>query len=165
MRVHLNQKVTILLTYSLVFVTGLTLANLYNVLAQNDTGVATGNEASTGETYVAVILAIISMAGTIFAAYLSQKAKATGQAPNETDLRQQQLIVDLQQKLTHSAGAIANLVDFIGTKVAPEQFNQIGEGTLPYIKAKEVVKKIGEAEQDVKHGEALLNEIESKVNN
>jgi hypothetical protein len=104
------------------------------------------------------------MAGTIFAAYLSQKAKATGKAPNETDLRQQQQLVDLQLKLEHSAGAIANLVDFVGNKVAPEQFKQIGEGTLPYIKAKEVIKKVGEIQSDVKHGEELLNEIQSKVN-
>lgn len=134
------------------------------VFAQtNDTGQATGNEASTSEVYVTVILAVISLVNSIFSTYLAQKAKMTGQAPNETDLRQQQLLLGLQQKLENSAGAIANLTDFIGNTVAPDQFNQIKEGTLPYIKAKEVIKKVGEIQNDVKHGEELLNEIQDKV--
>jgi hypothetical protein len=120
-------------------------------------------EQTTSGIYVTVVLAVISLVNSLFSTYLAQKAKMTGQAPNETDLRQQQQLVDLQTKLTNSAGAIANLVDFIGTKVAPEQFNQIAEGTLPYIKAKEVVKKVGEIQSDVKHGEDLLNEIQAKV--
>jgi hypothetical protein len=118
---------------------------------------------TTSGIYVTVVLAVISLVNSIFSTYLAQKAKMTGQAPNETDLRQQQQLLALQQKVEGAAGAIANLVDFVGKKVAPEAFNQIAEGTLPYIKAQEVVKKVGEIQSDVKHGEALLNEIETKV--
>lgn len=131
-------------------------------LAQ-DAGTAVGEEASTAEVYIAVILSIISLANTVFPIYLAQKAKMTGQAPNETDLRIQQQLVTLQEKAQNAAGAIANLTDFVGNKVAPEAYQQIAEGSLPYIKAKEVTKKVGEVEEDVKQGEQLLKEIQSKV--
>ena len=134
------------------------------VFAQgNDTGQATGEEASIGQTYTALALAIISMAGTVFAAYLSQKAKATGQAPNETDLRIAQTILNLQEKMKTTAGAQAQLIDFIYNKAVPEKAQEIVEGTLPLIKVQEVTKRVGEAESDFKHGEDLLNEIQTKV--
>jgi hypothetical protein len=123
----------------------------------------TDTAATTSGVYVTVVLAVISLVNSLFSTYLAQKAKMTGQAPNETDLRIQQQLVLLQEKVGNASGAIANLVDFVGNKVAPEQFNQIKEGTLPYIKAQEVIKKAGEIQADVKHGEDLLNEIQDKV--
>jgi len=154
----------LLLTLIIAGVTGGMAATMgFNIVFAQDTGVATGNEASTSSVYVTVVLAVVSLVNSIFSTYLAQKAKLTGQAPNETDLRQQKQLVDLQVKLENSASAIANLVDFVGKTVAPDQFNQIKEGTLPYIKAQEVVKKVGEIQADVKHGEELLNEIQDKV--
>ena len=135
------------------------------VFAQgNDTGTATGDEASIGQTYTALALAIISMAGTIFAAYLSQKAKATGEAPNATDLRIAQALLSLQEKMKTTAGAQSQLIDFVFNKAVPEKAQEIIEGSLPLIKVAEVTKRVGEAESDFKHGEDLLNEIQGKVN-
>jgi hypothetical protein len=131
--------------------------------AANDTGVATGDEASIGQTYVALALAVISMAGTVFAAYLSQKAKATGQAPNETDLRIQQQLLNLHETVKETAGAQAQLIDFVFNKAVPEKAQEIVEGSLPLIKVQAVTKKVGAAEADFKHAEDLLNEIQDKV--
>jgi hypothetical protein len=148
---------------AIVFVSGGMCAGIVFAQTQNDTGTATGDEASIGQTYTALALAIISMAGTVFAAYLSQKAKATGQAPNETDLKIQQQLTNLHETMKTTVGAQAQLIDFVFNKAVPEKAQEIIEGTLPLIKVQEVTKKVGQTEADVKHAEELLNEIQSKV--
>lgn len=148
---------------AVVLVTGGMAGGLAFAQVGNDTGTATGEEASIGETYVALALAVISMAGTIFAAYLSQKAKATGQAPNETDIAIQQQIVRLQEAMKNSAGSQAQLIDFVFNTAVPEKAQAIVEGSLPLIKIQEVTKKVGETEADFKHAEDLLNQIQGQV--
>ena len=148
---------------AIALVTGGMSVGVVYAATTNDTGVATGDEASIGQTYTALALAVISMVGTIFAAYLSQKAKATGQAPNETDLRIAQALTNLQDKMKTTSGAQAQLIDFIYNTAVPEKAQAIVEGSLPLIKIQEVTKRVGEAEADVKHGEELLNEIQGKV--
>jgi hypothetical protein len=56
----------------------------------------TDTAATTSGVYVTVVLAVISLVNSLFSTYLAQKAKMTGQAPNETDLRIKQQLVLLQ---------------------------------------------------------------------
>lgn len=161
MSIYENKKITTLLTYSLVFVTGLTFANLYIVVAQvqtNDTGVATGSEASVGETYTALILAILSLGGNIINWYLSEKAKRIGLNPNSTDEKMAQAFLDFSERFKNSEQKVSELTDFVFSSL-PDKAQAIVN--KPAIRMAEVTKDVHDADQKVGHIRSLLEQIMS----
>jgi hypothetical protein len=161
MIIYENQKITTLLTYSLVFITGLTFANLYvvvSVSAQNDTGTATGDEASVGETYTALLLAIFSLVGNIINWYLAEKAKRIGLNPNSTDERMAKAFLDFADRFKNSEQKVSELTDFIYSAL-PDKAQQIVN--KPAIRISEVTKDVHEADQKVGYIRSLLGEIAS----
>jgi hypothetical protein len=154
-------KVTVTRNISYIFLGG-AIVMIFNTLV--GFAYAQTEEQTFGGIYVSLALAIISLANSVWSQYIAQKAKATGQAPNETDLRIQQQLSNTQQSLKDVAGTLAQLINFTYEKVAPEQAKQIIEGTLPLIKVEAVTKKVGQVEADFNHGADLLNEIQGKVN-
>lgn len=155
-------KVTISRNISYIFLGG-AIVMVFNTLV----GFAFAQapvEQTIGGVYVSLALAIISLANSVWSQYIAQKAKTTGQEPNQTDLQIQQQLVTTQAHLKDIAGGLSQLIDFTYEKVAPEQAKQIIEGTLPLIKVQKVTQKVGEVESDFNHGAELLNNIQSKVN-
>src|ERR1041384_3294394 len=116
-----------------------------------------------GEVYVSLALAIISLANSVWSQYVAQKAKATGQAPNETDLRITNLLHNLSEKANETAATQAQLINWIYEKAVPDQARQIVEGSLPLIKVDAVTKRVGETQANLDHAAELLNEIQAKV--
>lgn len=154
-----NRRIATLLTYSLVFITGLTFANLYVVvLAQNDTGTATGNEASVGETYTALLLSVFSLAGNIINWYLSEKAKRVGLNPNSTDERMATAFLDFAERFKNSEQKVSELTDFVYGAL-PDKAQAIVN--KPTIRIAEVTKDVHEADQKVGRIRSLLEEITS----
>lgn len=160
MIIYGNQKVTTLLTYSLVFITGLTFANLYVVVSAqtNDTGTATGQEASVGETYTAMLLAIFSLAGNIINWYLAEKAKRVGLNPNSTDEKMATAFLDFAARFKNSEQKVSELTDFVYSAL-PDKAQQIVN--KPAIRISEVTKDVHDADQKVGHIRSLLEQIMS----
>lgn len=161
MIIYGNHKVTLLLTYSLVFITGLTFANLYVVVSaqtQNDTGTTTGQEASVGETYTAMLLAIFSLAGNIINWYLAEKAKRVGLNPNSTDEKMAQAFLDFSERFKNSEQKVSELTDFVYGAL-PDKAQAIVN--KPTIRMTEVTKDVHDADQKVGHIRSLLEQIMS----
>lgn len=160
MIVYGNKKVTVLLTYSLVFVTGLTFANLYVVVSaqSNDTGTATGSEASVGETYTALILAVLSIGGNIINWYLAEKAKRVGLNPNSTDEKMAKAFLDFSERFKNSEQKVSELTDFVYGAL-PDKAQAIVN--KPTIRMAEVTKDVHDADQKVGHIRSLLEQIMS----
>ena len=75
---------------------------------------------SFGETYMALALSIVSIVGNVFNAYLAQKAKLTGQAPNQTDVAIAEQLAGLSERLKNSEAKGAQLIDFLYTNAVPK---------------------------------------------
>lgn len=148
-----NRRVAILLTYSFVFMAGLTFANLYAVFAQPAPAV----EQSVGTTYMAVVLSAFSIAGNLINWYLAEKAKRVGLNPNSTDEKVAKVVLDLAQTVAKVETKVANLVDFTYSAL-PEQAQQIVN--KPLIRAAEVTKDINIANEKVGKARELVEAIE-----
>jgi hypothetical protein len=116
--------------------------------------------ATFGETYMALALSIVSLAGNVFNAYLSQKAKLTGQAPNTTDIKIAQGLADLNQRLVGVEGKAAQTIDFLYNNAVPEKAQAIIEGSLPLIKVQAVNNDVRKAETKFNQAVELVKTVE-----
>jgi len=113
-------------------------------------------EQTTGEVWVGIVLAIISMAGTIFNTYLANKAKITGEQPNATDAKIAQAIEDISEKFTNSEAKMVDLIDFVYNAL-PDKAQAIVD--KPKIKVQEITKDLGKAEEQTKKIGNLVSSI------
>lgn len=118
---------------------------------------------SFGETYMALALSIVSLAGNVFNAYLSQKAKLTGQAPDQTDVAIAEQLAGLSERLKNSEAKGAQLIDFLYNNAVPKAAQEIVENSLPLIKVQAVNDDVRKAEAKVNEAVSLLDAVESNV--
>ncbi len=116
-----------------------------------------------GETYMAMALAIVSLIGNVFNAYLAQKAKLTGQAPNETDVKIAAAIAGLAGGLAKNEEKGKQLIDFLYNNAVPKQAQDIVEGSLPLIKVQAVTADVKKAEEKFNTAVSLLSSIQGEV--
>lgn len=116
-----------------------------------------------GETYMAMALAIISLIGNVYNGYLAQKAKLTGQAPNETDMKIAALLASVTEKIQTQEQKGAQLIDFLYNNAVPKQAQEIVEGSLPLIKVQKVTQDVKDADAKVTQAKNLLGSIQEGI--
>jgi len=113
-------------------------------------------EQTTGEVWVGIALAIVSMIGTVFNTYLTNKAKITGQQPNETDAKIAEVVAGISEKFTNSEEKMADLINFVYDAL-PDKAQAIVD--KPKIKVQEITKDVGRAEEQTKKIGNLVGSI------
>jgi hypothetical protein len=145
-----------------IFFAGVAVAVMVNLLTDTAFAQTTPAE-TTGSIYVALAMSIISLMANVLNGYLAQKAKTVGLNPNSADERAIRYALDLAERFNNAQNQISQLTTFVATKVAPEQWKNIVEGTLPAIKAKELSVAVDGASDKVTEGKQLLDMVESAI--
>jgi acylphosphatase len=139
-------------------ITGLAAVGLFTHIA-----FAQVEEQTLGQTYMALALSIVSIAGNVFNAYLAQKAKLTGQAPNETDAKIAAALASVNETLKKDQQKYVEFADFLYNNAVPEKAKAIVEGSLPLIKVQALNEDVKKAEGKFNQANDLLRAIQGEV--